>query len=31
MYLFRYINISEEEIKKVKEVKQYNERLKNDV
>ena len=30
MYLFRYINISEEEIKKVKEVKQYNERLKND-
>ena len=29
MYLFRYINISEEEIKKVKEVKQYNERLKN--
>lgn len=31
MYLFRYINISEEEINKVKEVKQYNERLKNDV
>jgi hypothetical protein len=31
MYLFRYINISEEETKKVKEVKKYNERLKNDV